>query len=62
MKSNNILAFAFLFSAFLFGAAQITFAQDKQNDLKFKRRAGKRFSGRHGRRPNRSGSRSANSR
>ena len=35
MKPNNILAFAFLFSAFLFGAAQITFAQDKQNDLKF---------------------------
>ena len=35
MKSNNILAFAFLFSAFLFGAAQITFGQDKQNDLKF---------------------------
>jgi tetratricopeptide (TPR) repeat protein len=35
MKSNKILAFAFLFSAFLFGAAQIAFAQDKQNDLKF---------------------------
>ena len=35
MKLNDILAFAFLFSAFLFGAAQITFAQDKQNDLKF---------------------------
>src|SRR4028119_1716836 len=34
MKSNDILAFAFLFSAFLFGAAQITFAQEKQNDLK----------------------------
>jgi len=36
MKLNNILAFAFLFSAFLFGTAQITFAQNKQNDLKFK--------------------------
>ncbi|HEX8639352.1 MAG TPA: hypothetical protein VF692_14885 [Pyrinomonadaceae bacterium] len=35
MKSNNILAFAFLFSALLFCAAQITRAQDKQNDLKF---------------------------
>ena len=35
MKLNNILAFAFLFLAFLFGAAQITFGQDKQNDLKF---------------------------
>ncbi len=33
-KANNILAFAFLFSAFLFGASQITFAQDKQNNLK----------------------------
>jgi hypothetical protein len=35
MKLNNILAFAFLFSVFLFGVAQINFAQDKQNDLKF---------------------------
>jgi tetratricopeptide (TPR) repeat protein len=35
MKSNNILAIAFLFSVFLFGVAQITLAQDKQNDLKF---------------------------
>lgn len=34
MKSNNIFAFAFLFSAFLFGAPQITRAQDKQKDLK----------------------------
>ena len=34
MKPKNILAFAFLFSAFLFGAAQITSAQDKQNNLK----------------------------
>ena len=43
MKSNNILAFAFLFSAFLFGTAQITFAQDKQNDLKFSAELAKDF-------------------
>jgi hypothetical protein len=43
MKLNNILAFAFLFSAFLVGAAQITFAQDKQNDLKFSAELAKDF-------------------